>query len=189
MPSRDAVLALVSRLAQKTQSLDSLGGQPAYPWEDIAWAFAGVADGPMALVRAAYSRETGAEMKAAEALGAEMRALPEVQKWGMTDRQRRGVCLRVVHDIVEPLLCRRCEGRGVIYPRGASARTCDKCDGRRLRTLAPRELARYIDVAADNCRRHGIWMQRYRVVGMRADTWLYEALDVAQRNLRRDEDG
>jgi len=183
MPSRETSTALLSRLVEKTTSHDGLGGKPKYPWEDIAGAMSGIPRGPVALVRSMYAMDGSSVKVAVLELRLAMEQDPIINTWKITKGQLTALCLQVVQDLVRPLLCRRCNGRGIIYPRGAAARECDSCAGVRVRAIHPRELAKALSVPAVQCGRRGEWRKRYDIVMALADEWIYQAMARVQKML------
>lgn len=191
MPSREKSLSLLSRMVERIGSPNGIGGAPAYPWEVVAGALAGLPRGHVAMVCAAYSLDAKSDKVAAlelqlhieQGIADRARGEPNIKLWRITKGSLRGLCARAVADIVYPLKCRRCQGRGHIYPRGAPVRQCDKCGGSQWRRISPRELARAVGVGAYQCGNDSSWMQRYDEIMALANDWIMESAHHLQMKL------
>ena len=172
MPSLETVHNLLGRLSQRTQSFGGIGGIPKYTWETIAASMRGIPRGPTSLVRAVYSLDGTDGKSAIIELMLAMEKDQAIQSWKCSKLELTKLCALVVAVRVRPLLCRRCKGRGHIYPRGAPARVCDACEGAHRRDIAPREIAKAVGVPSIECGKNGKWRKRYLVVTALAEEWI-----------------
>ena len=81
-------------------------------------------------------------------------------------------------------LCRRCRGKGTIYPPNSVPVVCDKCAGHKVRRPSGAILARALGVTRSGWVE--VWASRYSVVYALVDGWMDEALMHVARGLSED---
>lgn len=120
----------LARLTPGTQDWDGMppGGVPALTGAEMAGALAGLPRPQYLLARAAWVGDDSVRDELNRIL------LVKASNWFKPEDiaypgMLRALCAAVLSQAIDPPLCRRCRGRGVIFHRGGRVTDCDLCGG------------------------------------------------------------
>lgn len=122
-----AILKLNPRLAAR----ESIGGIPEYTPADIAAALAGLDRLAYLLGLAAINRQYEVLPEAERLLWLRLVDVAIEQRWLIVvgTSHTRHMAQMAINEYLDPPRCRKCHGKGHIYPPRSAVKECDVCEG------------------------------------------------------------
>jgi hypothetical protein len=180
----------LARLAPRTilPNGEGFGGFQPLEQCDLAYALAGLRDGPEALMRATYGGDHGEANMRTLYIWAwqEAASLAERHGWTPPKGQEllRALAARAVDEIVYPRLtkCPHCRGAGAVQPNQYNPNgDCRPCANTGQRNPTDAEMAAMFKLSSEEWRRVGAWYVRIFAAMVR---WLNIGASHARNRLR-----
>lgn len=161
-------IAAILRLNPKLSAREYIpGGLPEFTQAEIAAALGGLPRLPYLLGLAAINASWEVLPELERLLWLQLVDVSIEQRWLVTVGvpRTRYMAQMALWEYLHPPKCRRCHGKGEIYPPNSAVQTCDLCEGTGSGKISIETRARWMRVRKSTWR--DVWAHRYERHAMR----------------------